>query len=468
MKKTKYILLALLVIIILIFSGIIIYFSINQPQEWYCSPKGMRGGQPDYLQKAISPAQPLEKFDDELLNKYIITEDANSYQIKPPSENPPENSYPFELYEMNPGESLKMGDGNVRLVSMGAAFLDVNNMMQNEFDFNLYDSNYNVMSVNDIDRKGLYRPVEYVSNIRYDEPVSVRLEFQYNNVEDIKFHSISIFDANTHKSLTSGSSWTGNENSCRFNAEIPLWYRTPVDVVFDISYGPSQTYEFQPKAGEGFENEYFKCQLLDVFKSVDASQYGSTQFNKTTKDPGSAFYFVCQPTTDKIPVTFEFIADDGSKVNGGSSNGGHRYITILRQPLEKITLIRAKYRTNRYRVMIHFPYIPGLPVQNANIDNIFDVYIPYVIFNNKQEMESFLKNTLQLNQIIATGTPRKKSIGDVKFPLEFRATTLRDIAKVYAAGGNLNVDIENNRLELKYPVPFLTKMKQLFKKMLNK
>jgi hypothetical protein len=192
------------------------------------------------------------------------------------------------------------------------------------------------------------------------------------------------------------------------------------------------------------------------------------QYNKTTKDPGSAFYFVCQPTTNKMPVTFEFIADDGSKVNGGASTGGYHFLTIISQPLEKIALIRAKYRTNHYRIIVHLPYIPGLPEQNANIDNIFDVYIPYVSFNNRQEMETFLRNTLQLNQSISTGTPRQKSIEDVKFPLEFRDTTLRDIAKVYAAGGNLNVDIEKSRLELKYPVPFLTKMSQIFKKMFNK
>jgi hypothetical protein len=259
-----------------------------------------------------------------------------------------------------------------------------------------------------------------------------------------------------------------------FNTHIPLWHHAPVDLVIDVSYGPVKTFEFAPRAGEGFAEGSFQCRLLAVFEGVDTSTNSNSsrdnmmihEFRKAPPDKaGLTFFFACLPTASQMPVTFEFLDKDGNKIRTrGSSTSGYAHSIGLEQPLEKVALIRAYYRTRRRCIIVHLPYIPGLPEQNNAVKNLFDVYIPYVKLHDPGQVEQFLRRTLQLSQSRSTGPVPPDSINNAAFPIEFRGTTIRKIARLYAQGGNLSIDVKNNQLNREYPVPLWVRFRQFLQK----
>ena len=194
------------------------------------------------------------------------------------------------------------------------------------------------------------------------------------------------------------------------------------------------------------------------------------EFRKAQPDKaGLRFVFACQPAASKMPVTFEFLDADGNVLPGrGSSTSGYTHDRSLQQPLEKVARVRARYRTQRQRILIHLPYIPGLPEENNAIEDLFDVHIPYVRLHDAGQVGTFLRRTLQLQMSRQTGPVPPNSINSIRFPLEFNDATIREIAQLYAEGGNLKVDIENEQLRVEYPVPLGTKLKRFLQRMFRR
>jgi hypothetical protein len=54
------------------------------------------------------------------------------------------------------------------------------------------------------------------------------------------------------------------------------------------------------------------------------------------------------------------------------------------------------------------------------------------------------------------------------FPVEFSDVTVREVARVYAKGGDLYVDLENERLSLEYPTSFGAELRQFLRRMARK
>ena len=107
-----------------------------------------------------------------------------------------------------------------------------------------------------------------------------------------------------------------------------------------------------------------------------------------------------------------------------------------------------------------------MPDENDEINNLFDVYVPYIMLNDSGQLEEFLRHTLQLNSSRFTGPILPNSFKNSSFPFELRNVTIRDIAKLYSQGGYLlSIDIGNDRLLLEYPVPLWVKIKQFLRRL---
>ena len=471
MKENKYQILAGAVAILLLLSGMLFYYHFTDPAKfWLCSPAEPRGDDLETWQKTIAPVQPPEEPNEDFFDNFTIGSDSEYFTVEHPYVNPPDNVFAFELHEMTPGELLEIAGGTLKLSCIGTAYHDANQTMDDDAVFRLYDSQLQPISDTDLSEFWDYQTTEDGSNFRYNPCPAVQFVFQHQGIEDLMFHGIKIFDSRTRKSLANGYSSGGNQGSYRFNTDISIWHRTPIDIVMDVSYGPIKTFEFAPRAGQGFEEGSFKCRLISVFESVEPGRHNSSsrvnimthKFPKAPPDKaGLTFFFVCRPTANQMPVTFEFLDKDGNKVSThGSSTTGYAHSIALKQPLEKITLIRAHYRTRRYRIVIHLPYIPGLPEENNTIDNLFDVHIPYIRLHDPGQVDEFVRQTLQLGQSRSTGPGPGTSINSLPFPLNFNDVTIRDIARCYARGGNLYIDIENDRLNREYPVSLWVRFKQ--------
>jgi len=471
MKQHKYQILAVPVIILLLLLGMLLYYLFIDPAKfWLCSPTGPRGDDLEAWQKTIAPAQTPEEPNEDFFDNFTVSSDADYFTVEHPSENPTDNPFAFELQEMTPGELLDIGGGTLKFSCIGTAYLDANQTMADDAVFRFYDPQLQPIAETDLGKFGNYQTTENGSNFRYNLSPAVQLIFEYQKVEDVMLHGIKIFDSRTRKSLTSGYSSSGSHGFHRFNTHIPIWHRTSIDIVMDVSYGPIKTFEFAPRAGEGCDEGSFQCRLISVFEGVELSRHSSSSGDNTmihefpkasSGEAGMIFFFVCRPTASQIPVTFEFLDKDGNKISTrGSSTSGYTHSIALKEPLEKITLIRAHYRTRRYRIVINLPYIPGLPEENKAIDNLFDVHIPYVRLYDSDRVDRFLRQTLQLGSSRSTGPSPGTSINSLSLPLDFNDVTIRDIARCYAKGGSLYVDIENDRLNREYPVPLLVRFKQ--------
>ncbi len=474
MKKRGYYILGVVFGFLL---SIVIVLLLGRESVLYCSPNSPRVSGVAEWEKTISPVQPAEQFDEDFFDNFVVDSNSKSLTFQQPPYNSVENSFAFELAEMTPDEPLDIGDGRLEFSYIGIAYLDANQMLDDDVAYRFYDARFERIGETRVRELGNRSIFENGSDFRYLLFPIVRFAFESRNIKDIMFHGIKIFDARTHKLLSRGHSRSKGENRSWFTGRIPIWHRAPIDVVMDVSYGPTKIFEFAPRGGEGFEEGIFKCHLIGVFEGVDMYTYDTSklpddmvtrQLFKTQGDrAGLCFFFFCWPLAHQMQVTFEFLDTDGNILNGRncSSTSGNIHTLSLRQPLERVALIRARYRTMRKRIVLQLPYIPGLPEENDAIDNLFDVRIPYVRLRNAKQAEHFLMRTLQLRRSRSTGPIPPSSFDNTVSSLDFNDVTVGQIAERYGEGSILVVDLENEQLRREYPVSFLRRLEQYLEKL---
>ena len=476
MKKRRYILFILIALIIAALSALI-YFDKKKSEFIYCDPAAPRGNDLAKWQEIITPKQEITPVDNDFFDKIEISSDANEICIQyPTSTGSPEDPFPFEIREMTLDQPLEIGEGILKFLGISVAYCDSNHLSGEDVPYKFFNAQFQPEKEEIINELWPYNKHEKDSRFQYNPWPFVRFCFEYQEIEDVKFLGINVFDVRTRKLLSSGYSSGGTLaekwSSHDFKVNMPVWHQTPIDLVIDVSFGPSKTFEFPPEVGEGFKYEGFECRLISILDDIDTSRSSNSSYDKKSiirifkaapNRKGSSFIFACHPTASKMPVTFSFLDKDGQNLTGrGSSTTGYIQENRLDQPLEKVTMIQAKYRTNIYRIIVHLPYIPGLPEQNKNIENLFDVYIPYVKFDSAGRIDDFINKTLQLQRSKTTGRKPSQNIQNSSFPIIFTDMTIRDIAKQYESEATINANIENDVLEIQYPIPFLTKLKMLF------
>jgi len=479
MKNHRYRKIVATIVIGLLLVGILLYaiFSTSRG-KWHCSPSQPRPSGMETWEKVTGPAQPPEEPNETFFANFTIRSDEENFIVEYPSRQPPDNPYDYEIRKMTPGEPLNIGGGTLTFCALGAAYHDANQTMEDDAAYRFYDAELQSITKEQAEKLKVYNFTERGGNFRHRPFPCVQLGLRHKGIEDLMFQGIRVFDASTKKELTGGYGSSGGKEYHWFNTRVPLWHRTPVDIVIEVSYGPSKTFEFAPRAGEGFREGNFECRLICVFEDADIYSSSSSsgdnmmihEFAKAKPDKaGLRFVFACRPTASKIPVTFDFLDSDGKLLHGyGSSTSGNIHNRGLKQPLDKVARIRARYRTQRQRILIHLPYIPGLPEQNNAIDDLFDVHIPYVRLHDTGQVANFLRQTLQLRVSSQTGPVPPGIVNSIRFPIEFSDTTVREIAKIYAEGGNLKADIESERLRLEYPLPLMTRLKLFLEKMFRR
>jgi hypothetical protein len=469
-----------LAVVCLLLAGILMYaiFSTSRG-KWHCSASRPRPSGIKAWETATGPAQPPDEPNEDFFADFTISSNNEKFIVEFPTSHPPENPFAYEIRKMTPGEPLNIGGGTITLCALGTAYLDANQTMEDDAAYRFYDADLQSMTKEQVEKLGVYELAEPARHFRYRPYPSAKFGFRHEEIEDLMFQGIRVFDATTKKELTGGYSSGGRPGAYHwFTTGIPLWHRAPVDIVIEVSYGPSKIFEFTPRAGEGFGEDNFECRLVSVFEGADTYSSSSSsrdrtmihEFRKAQPDKaGLRFVFACYPSAMKMPVTFDFLDADGNLLRGrGSSTSGFVHHRAIQQPPEKVASIRACYRTQRQRILIRLPYIPGLPEQNKNIDDLFDVYIPYVRLPGASQVGSFLQRTLQLQGASRTGPVPPESIYSIRFPVEFSDATLREIAQLYAQGGKLKVNIENDQLRLEYPLPLMTKLKQFLQQMFGR
>jgi hypothetical protein len=73
-------------------------------------------------------------------------------------------------------------------------------------------------------------------------------------------------------------------------------------------------------------------------------------------------------------------------------------VAVAEATLDQVKEVRLKHYPNLYRITYTIPELPGLPEQNRNIQNLFDVHIPYMHYRYEYAFQHHIGNLLQMDQ----------------------------------------------------------------------
>lgn len=443
----------------------------------YCDPAAPRPvcvGDWEEFNKLDPGHRPVKP---ELWQSVILTTDSANFVVLTHSlGEPPKGSFYVESrHDIQANEKLEMDGGAFGLKAIGIALRDPQHKDDDLTEYRIFDSSLTELSQEQI--SDLSRQKRWDNSVWHSYPGGSALRFivEHREWPGVSIKAWNLFDARTRRRSSGGGSWSSSEDSAQYNTSLPMWHSGPVDLVVDVAYGEPAVFEFPPEPGQGFTHGDLDCRLVAVVKN--AGSFSSMETNKgqmhlkmrvapAGEDPSSrrtGYVFLCQPTPAYLPVDFEFLDSEGNTLStGGSSYHWYFKQIYANHPRERVVRIRAKCATHVRRVVIHLPSLPGLPEANRSVTNLFDVRIPFVRFKDADEIQNFLRGSLQMETSVIGSRPARAT-PRVIFPAEFTDASIRDIARFYAKaeGGYLRMDKANNRLCLVHPVSPLERLFRL-------
>lgn len=220
---------------------------------------------------------------------------------------------------------------------------------------------------------------------------SARFAFACSNLADFKVLRFRAFDARTHYPLSTFHNLPYTSNSITFNCDLNLWHQTPIELVGTLALGPVQSYTLAPEEGAELKisNEAVKLLAIcegsyDHSNTMDDGKTNVTSFSRQEPPPiypknPFTLIFYHWPRAAPLPLEFECADESGRAVYGfARSVSEHLSTFLLDGDPKKLKTIRVLHYPNLHRLVVTLPELPGLPDQNRNLQNLFDLHIPSV------------------------------------------------------------------------------------------
>lgn len=231
------------------------------------------------------------------------------------------------------------------------------------------------------------------------------LIIRHEGLDNLLVTRLRVFDTRTHRMVFSGGGWRNlPDGLVPHGSNIQMWHSSPVDIVLDLAYGPCDVIEFDPIKGEGYSAPDADIRFIEALPdngySFSGGHRGSSSHVRLglakTHHAGTSYLFVCQPAVFPSPFTVELLAEDGEAISQiGATSGIHACARVPSKELRAVDRIRVTRRKTLRRVIFHLPYWPGLPAANDNVENLFDVTIPYVKIERVEELVALARSVLQ-------------------------------------------------------------------------
>jgi hypothetical protein len=237
--------------------------------------------------------------------------------------------------------------------------------------------------------------------------------FISSNVPSLKTISFTAFDARTHYPLTSGYSSSSFSSGFYFANDLRIWHQTPIQLVTTIATGPTNHYPiaFSEGAELSYPGGHIRLMLMqneEDFGSTSSSHDGRSNVVTFTLRPSQltdpnrktcSFIFHSWPRANNAPIDFQFLDASGKVLKSyRTGSTGHLLRTAIKCALADVKQIRLVHYPNVYRLVFTIPELPGLPEQNRNIENLFDVHIPYMYFRYEHDFQYQIGHLLQMEQ----------------------------------------------------------------------
>ncbi len=385
----------------------------NSQTRLYSSPTSIRTN--DTYLLAHAPGKKLPPMPTNFFTSLRVEQTTNEVQVWVPGGfSSPEPDYePLQVHQAGPSQSVQIGSGSIRLAFVGTA----HDVITTNFEWGIrLPAKYYTPDLQPATLSETTNVIQdYDRNLQFDGDFpAASFYFVKSNLPAFKSLNFAAFDARTQHPVTQGYGSSSLSNVFYYNPTIRLWHQTPVEVLLTIATGPQESFSIRPTAGAEIA---YPSGIIRLLATADYNLGGTstrsdgrtnhitlreaTQPNWDTR-PYCSFVFYCWPNA-RFRGEVEFYDADGKKLQAYSSGtSGKLYHARINAYLEDVKEIRFQYYPNLHRISFTIPELPGLPEQNRNLENLFDIYVPAIHF---QYEHAFQDNIAQVVQMTYSSVP---------------------------------------------------------------
>jgi hypothetical protein len=463
----------LLLVVVLLGAGA--WFWSSQTRL-YSNPSAVRTN--DIYLRAHAAAEKLPEMPPNFFSSIVVQHTStNQIDIFAPGSYAPEVEYePLETHQVSPSQTVQLGAGTIRLAYVATAYAAIRTNI--DWSTSLRANYYtpDLRPVPEEEAKTVFHV--YDRNLQfYGDFPAASFYFASSNISDFKPFNFTAFDARTHHPLTQGHSSSLRTNLFWFSPTIRLWHQTPIELVVTVATGPAEEFTAEPRPGAELSYPGGVIRVLAVsdveFGGTSSRGDGRTNHITLKGGPGftgpgdprprSSFLFYAWPNS-RLRGEIQFYGPEGKKLQtyGGGTSGGLIHSRVFGRP-EDVKEIRFRHYPNVHRLIFTIPELPGLPEENRNLANLFDVHVPSMHFQYEYH---FQDNIPQLVQMSYSSLPL--TFSNAFFPIIRTNTTARALFQELATmlsnrEHQLVADPEENRIEAR-PNPLYALIQKLRKK----
>ncbi len=314
---------------------------------------------------------------------------------------------------------------------------------------------------------------------------AARFVFSCTSLTNFVTRRFDAFDARTHYPFSTRNYKQGPfRNTIRFDTPLRLWHQTPIELLVTLAMGPAQIYPMPVAEGAELIFPGGALKLLAIAEGRLEIQHQfdplapTTPPNKVTlakaeSSVGEPAYlsliFYAWPNEGLLPWEIEFIDDTGNVQSAGYNAGSGPILVkaIHCSSLDNLKRIQVRRYPALHTLSFTIPELPGLPEQNRNLQNLFDVHVPYLEMQSPLFLKLHLADLVQMQ--VRNTSLNPKVYRDPSFQKTRTNTTARALFDELAASlpehHTLIADPDRNEIHarrsvLAGPVAFL---KSLFR-----
>ena len=479
MKKKIALIIGSFMLAILLLMAWVAVYALRQPQglgKVFSSPRTVRARGLQEWDRLMADSLPSPSVDASFFDSLKITATSESLTVTIGDPNQPPSPEPiirgdqvnYTVYRSPPGGGFVDDQTSFRLRCLGVAAphppQEATEQPQRGVGYADYPVQYFNLDgrlLTEEEERQIFkeRRIERSDYLQANEH-SMTFYFDLNGFDSPKILGSWLFDRTTKESLSSGGRWHNPEqNPYDFGHRMSTWRSAPVDLIVDVAHGPLELRDVAPQVGELAVFDDFECRLIAIADGYSNSSSRSAYrieigIQQEPPKEGSNYLFSISPECHGRSLEVEALDHAGNPLSYASKNGSGNIIMVeSNQPREKIGALRLIHRPFTKRIVVPVDQLPGLPEMNSEVDNLFDVRIPYVWLNNEHQMERLIRGALQL-QFSKNFTA---VVPEDFFPREYRDATPREILEDYWSlfpETDIEIDQDNGQLNIQKSKPF--------------
>jgi hypothetical protein len=372
----------------------------------YASPTALRNT--NTYAKAVQAAAP-ERPDERAFDGISISYETNQLTVifPAPVASGDTDGLAHTVKRLNPGEALKGDEAVLEFLALGVATLTNLAKPDGQVPLALFSPDCRPLSEGDLTSLGFkkWERTVYASTAMEKFPSAVFV-FGSKAHPPGYYKMRGLFDARTHRPFTTGSSYSqvSSDYLGRLSVQYEAWHQTPLELVLDVELDGSVAVVTNPVADSVIPVPGGLVKIVGVWggRINGSSSYGGTPSrvvvtlseSESRGGSNSFLVFACEPPG--LAVHPECLDGSGAVINhSGAFGAGAIHSLGLKANKNDVKQVRLTVFTNHYSVILPVPPLPGLPPQNRQIRNLFNVRIPGVRLEREDDLRRLISSATE-------------------------------------------------------------------------